>query len=443
MINTIYSPSFLQPSNTCQDYSLPQILSAQVNGIQIDSFQIQIKDVSNNNILFDSGSTVNILNSDSNITYSGTWTTATNQIVDDNNSLVQYYGNGWTMTTDSHYYNSTTHHSNITNDYAQYSFVGTGINIYTTFGIDKGIFQVFIDGFSEGTIDTYAVGTDINGNNFQTLAYTITNLAYGNHTVKVLVLGTKNSSSTNSRIELDYFQVLNIVGSKNSNVADTYFQYSFTSNGINVYMDTTPDSGTIQIYIDNISQGIIDLYSPAYTMNSLVYTNTNLAYGIHIIKVVATGNKNTQSSNSFCYFESLSTTNKTALSTTLYDKQLFNFTLPANTVTQRGALKWQLTYWNSSNAGENVSSGEMLFTNMSAPIAVLNAPNSITNKSFTFTSTYSQAESIPIKKYNYSLYGVNYIVDEFYFGMQVTGTVVDEGSFGTIVSGYHIDEGTF
>jgi len=443
-LNTIYQPSFLTPYNTCQDLSLPCDFSAQVNGLEIDSFQIQIKDL-NNAILFDSGSSVTVLNSNVGITYSGTWTTATNQTIDDTNSLVQYYGNGWAIETSPTHYNGSVHYSSMANDYAQYTFLGTGIKAYSTFGIDKGIFEVFIDGLSEGTVDTYAIGTGANGNNFHVLSYSKENLSYGNHTIKFLILGTKNSSSTDSRVEFDYFEAYNTNGSKNSSLAGSYVEYTFSANGIDVYMDKTPDSGTVQILIDNIDQGTIDLYSPTYNLNELAFTNTNLTYASHIIKIMVTGNKNTQSSNSFCYFEKLETTNKTTLPTTLYDKQLFSFTLPANTITFKGAVKWQLTYWNSSNAGENVSSGEMIFTSMSTPVAVLNATSIITNKSFTFSSTYTQSENIPIKKYNYSLYAINYIIDEMYFGQGVSndGTIIDCGNFGDVVSGISVDEGMF
>jgi len=432
----------MSPYNVCCDLKNDLVMSAIVNGLQIDSFQVTVKSL-DNQILYDSGSSVTIPNSNSGITYSGTWTTATNQTIDDTNPLIQYYGNGWLQNSDPHYYNGTDHHSNLANDYAQYTFLGTGINTYFTFGIDKGIFEVFIDGLSEGTIDTYIAGTSINGNNFRTLAYSITNLAYGSHTIKFLVLGTKNSSSADSRIDLDYLQVLNTNGSKNCSNGGSYLQYTFLANGIDIYMDKTPDSGTIQISIDGIDQGIIDLYSPTYDLNVLAFTNTNLALSNHTIKITLTGSKSSQSSNSFCYFDSLKTSNKTALPTMLYDKQLFSFTLPANTITQKGAIKWQLTLWNNNNNGENVSSGEMIFTSMSTPTSVLNAPTTITNKSFTFTSTYSQAENIPIKKYNYSLYAINYQITEGYFGQSVNGSVIDEGTFGSVFSGISVDEGTF
>lgn len=444
-MQTIYQPSGMSPYNVCQDLSLPCLFSAQINGISVDAYNLVIKDL-DNLVLYNSGSSISIPNSDIGITYSGTWTTATNKIIDDTNQLIQYYGNGWATLTSTTigYYNGSIHNSSTANDYSQLTFTGTGIECFFTEGIDKGIFQVYIDGVDKGTVDTYtSIGVDATGNIFKVKAYSVSNLSYGSHTIKILVLGTKNSSSANTRIEIDYVNILNTNGSKNCSSAGSYVQYTFTSNGIDVYMDMTPDSGTVQILIDGIDQGTIDLYSPTYNMSYLAYSNTNLTYASHIIKIMVTGNKNAQSSNSFVYFESLKTTNKTNLTTMLYDKQLFSFTLPANTIVQKGAMKWQLTIWNSVSNGENVSSGEMIFTNESTPTATLNAPATITGKSFTFASAYAQAENIPIKKYNYSLYAINYTVDEGYFGQPVTGTVVDEGNFGAVNNGLAIDEGIY
>ena len=443
-MNTIYQPSGMAPYCSCHDLSKNLLMSCIVNGLEFDSYQLTIKNLENV-IKFDSGSSVKVLNTDSNIIASGNWTKSTNQIIDSSNSSVQYYGTGWAaITASAGYYNNTVHNSAIAEDYIQYVFVGTGIDCYFTEGKDKGIFHVFVDGVDNGTVDTYITnGTSTNGNNFKVKAYSITNLPFGNHTIKIVVTGDKYSASTMAKIEFDYFQILNTNGSKNSNTKGNYIQYTFTSNGIEIYMDMTPDSGTMQVYVDNIDKGIIDLFSNTYNMNSLAYSNMDLKYGSHVLKIVVTGNKNTQSSNSFVYFESLEITNKTMLPTMLHDKQLFEFILPGGTIKDMGALKWQLILWNSSNNGESVSSGEMIFTSMSLPTNNMNTVDTITDKSYIFTSKYSQAENIPIKKYNYSLYSINYKTNCGYFGQSINGTQLDCGSLDSVRNRYHIDCGTF
>jgi len=308
-------------------------------------------------------------------------------------------------------------------------FTGTGINCYFTKGKDKGIFSVLVDGVDNGTVDLY----NSTGYQFKNNAYSVTDLPYSSHTIKFVVSGDKYSASTSANIEFDYFQVLNTNGSKNSSVKGDYIEYPFTSNGIELYMDFTPDSGIIQISVDGVNdldKGTVDLFSSTYAMNSIAYTNMNLTYGEHKIRITNTGTKNTQSSNSFIYFDSLTVTNKTVLADKLYDKDVFLFQLPANSISQLGALKWSLTLWNSSN-DESISSGEYLFTSMSTPILALDVADTIISKETEFKTTYSQDESIPIKSYQYSLYAVNYEVRCGKFGQNpsVDGAKLNMGKF--------------
>jgi hypothetical protein len=109
-------------------------------------------------------------------------------------------------------------------------------------------------------------------------------------------------------------------------------------------------------------------------------------------------------------------------------------------------LKWQITFWNSNNNGENVSSSEIVFFNMSTPNIGFTVSNPITSKSNTFTSTYTQNENIDVQRWKIDLYANNYKVNEGYFGQSDTsgkGITLDEGAFGTIPNRYHIDEGEF
>lgn len=458
-IKTIHSPSQLFPHNCCVDMDQDLLLSCIVSGLCIDSYEFVIKNPVDNSVVFDSGNSVNVKNTDSNMKYggatykgvatAGTWTTSVNKIVDSSDANIQYFGTGWArITSNAGYYDNTVNNSSVTCDYLQYSFTGTGINCYFTKGKDKGIFDVLVDGDDNGNVDTYiSNGTSSGGNNFKVNAYSITGLTYGTHVIKINITGNFQSGAT-AKIEFDYFQVLNTNGSKNTFYKNDYVQYSFESNGIEVFMDQTPDSGTMDVYIDNVIQGdSVDLYSATYDMNVQVYTNMNLTYGTHVIKLINSGSKNTQSSNNFMCFESITVTNKTSLNPVVYDKHVWSVLLLGGTVTLKGALKWQLTYWNSSNDGENRSSSEFLFTNMTVPTSLLNIFDTdvLTSKSFTFLDTYTQEDNIPIKRYNYSLSSIAYDVDCGYFGQSVSssGTLLDCGNMSSKVDGYYIDCGMF
>jgi hypothetical protein len=421
--------------------------SCTMNGNQADSYLLTIKDT-DNNLLYSTGTDTKVYCTDSNIFYGGIWNTSQNSMYDDTSANISYCGYGWNQLNQNYgVYNNTAHQSKIYGDYILFNFVGTGIECYFTKGMSMGIFQIYIDDINEGIYDNY----QSTNYGFQSLCYSITDLAYGKHTIKILVTGNKNGSANDTLIEFDYFKVLNSNGSKNSNSVGSYFQYTFTNNGVNLYMDKTPNSGIIQIYIDNNSMGTVDLYSSTYDLAQLIYTNLNLSTVVsHTIKIVISNNKNSQSNDCYCYFNSMELINKTILSQKLYDKDTFSLIIPSNAITKRGVLKWQISFWNSDNNNEMVTSSEFLFSNITTPTLNYTVPSTIASKSYEFDArtSYNQAEKIPVKKYNYKLYALNYQVDEGYFGANSSGTgvVIDEGTFtemNTSIKRYMIDEGNF
>lgn len=94
---------------------------------------------------------------------------------------------------------------------------------------------------------------------------------------------------------------------------------------------------------------------------------------------------------------------KVGLSSILYDKQTLTIPISGGVVTYYGQLKWILSYWNEA---EKVSSGEMIFTNMTTPTIVYVLPSIINSKSHVLNVAYSQLENIPVKKWNIELYDI-------------------------------------
>lgn len=87
------------------------------------------------------------------------------------------------------------------------------------------------------------------------------------------------------------------------------------------------------------------------------------------------------------------------LSPVLYDKDTIYITVPI--LSKNGyELKWLLNTWEETTSATYTSSRETPFYSYSTPIAVFNTiPSPVTTKSYTFTIAYSQAESIPLKKW--------------------------------------------
>ena len=122
--------------------------------------------------------------------------------IDDTDENIAYYG-AWTKETNSKHDNNSSHYSSDENSYMEYIFMGTGINIYDRTGHSNGIVEVFIDGVSKGTIDRYTSGM-----NYKSLMYSIKDLLFGIHTIRVVVTRTKNDKSSDYTFTFDYLEVV-------------------------------------------------------------------------------------------------------------------------------------------------------------------------------------------------------------------------------------------
>lgn len=111
---------------------------------------------------------------------------------------------GWQQDTNSNHYSGYLEYSKITTDYIQYNFIGTGLNAYTVKFVSYGIIQIYIDGASQGTFDCYSSSAV-----YKYKIFSVSNLSYGSHTVKIVNTGTKNANSSDYNFGLDYFEVLN------------------------------------------------------------------------------------------------------------------------------------------------------------------------------------------------------------------------------------------
>jgi hypothetical protein len=85
---------------------------------------------------------------------------------------------------------------------ASFAFTGSEVAWIAPKGPDGGKAQVYVDGVLVKTVDLY------NSSDKPRLAVFAQAVAAGSHTVEVRALGTKNSSSTGTRVDVDAFFVL-------------------------------------------------------------------------------------------------------------------------------------------------------------------------------------------------------------------------------------------
>jgi len=87
---------------------------------------------------------------------------------------------------------------------ATFTFTGTEAALVSSLGPDRGLVTISVDGGTAKTIDLYALSVQKS-----TVIGSISGLTAGRHTLTVSAPGTKNASSTGTRVDVDAFVVKN------------------------------------------------------------------------------------------------------------------------------------------------------------------------------------------------------------------------------------------
>jgi beta-galactosidase GanA len=118
---------------------------------------------------------------------------------DDVDPALQYTGN-WSHVSNESYtatdYKDTESWSKNPGDAVSVTFTGPAVRVIGSRADNHGLADVYLDGTKVATVDTY-------GNQSQAVLYRATGLAAGRHTLKVVVVGSHSSGSTNDYVAID------------------------------------------------------------------------------------------------------------------------------------------------------------------------------------------------------------------------------------------------
>lgn len=237
--------------------------------------------------------------------------------VNDSEPSIAYKGS-FSRVSDASCYGGDITSSNITGDYIEFPFVGTEVAWYGKKASDEGKADVYVDNTYYATVDLYGSTAQ-----YKKLLWRSPGLTNANHTLKIVVTGTKNASSTGYTICADRIEYVNEEGIminededsiiysgtwssianndafdrayKESQTATDYFEYPFSGSCIGVYVRKASDAGKADIYIDTVLQATVDAYSSTTQYNELLWSSGYLAPGEHTLKVVVRSDKNTSS----------------------------------------------------------------------------------------------------------------------------------------------------
>lgn len=121
----------------------------------------------------------------------------------------------WTTAADASASGGSYIYSNTTNNYAELTFTGNGVSWIGLKSNNQGIARVYLDGVLQGNVDLYRFVGCINCctiygacityqyTAYQQTLWSISGLAYGTHTIRIVVSGTKNASSSNYYVNVD------------------------------------------------------------------------------------------------------------------------------------------------------------------------------------------------------------------------------------------------
>jgi hypothetical protein len=211
-----------------------------------------------------------------------------------------------------------------------YTFSGTSIGIVGYRGTQGGYASVYLD----GVLQTSSLSFYASANQYRRTLWTKAGLAAGQHTLQVLVRGTKPSASKSTWVYVDAFTVDGLTVQENAaGVVDTFrrvatssasgsaydladhlsatgrsgaaLSFQFRGTGISWYGTKGKTYGKAYVYIDNVKKATIDLYRSGTAYRQKLWTSATLTNGLHTIKIVVAGSKRSAAKGydvSFDYF---------------------------------------------------------------------------------------------------------------------------------------------
>lgn len=161
----------------------------------------------------------------------------------------------------------------LSTNWQRVSVTGTMLNTSTSF-------KLFIYNPTSNTIAYHLWGSQLEYGAAATTYVTTTNAA--------VVLPAPN---TNAKFHSGF--AYHDAGTLTTDAAE----WQYPGYGFRLWATKGPDMGIVQVFLDGVSQGNVDLYAAAATASAVVLTVQNVALGSHRVKLQPTNTKNASSTN--------------------------------------------------------------------------------------------------------------------------------------------------
>ncbi|HVC84312.1 MAG TPA: carboxypeptidase-like regulatory domain-containing protein [Solirubrobacteraceae bacterium] len=129
------------------------------------------------------------------------WTSGSATAYNDNSGALNY-SSGWTHASGQSWtsgdYNNDETYSNTAGNTMTVTFTGTSVQWLAPYAGNHGYAKVYLDGTLVSTVDTYASPTT-----FRNVAYSASGLTNTSHTLRIVVKGTHDGSSSGTYVSID------------------------------------------------------------------------------------------------------------------------------------------------------------------------------------------------------------------------------------------------
>lgn len=233
---------------------------------------------------------------------------------------------GWNLQQSQGSYMGNDMSSEQAGAYAEFTFTGTQAKLYGITGNWCGLAQVQVDQSAPVQIDTYSAQPQD-----QALLYDTGELPYGQHTVLLRVLGSKNEASSGCWIEFDKAEVLDSASNApavdaavwndddarlnlfsiwthqamdgcyhnddlSSNTWKAHVEFQFDGTNAVIYGLKAPWCGTADISVDGTTVATVDTYAPQEELQAVWYDTGELPAGTHTVRITVNAAQNDASS---------------------------------------------------------------------------------------------------------------------------------------------------
>ncbi len=216
------------------------------------------------------------------------------------------YGGSWSGINNSRASSGSFARSNSASDSASFTFNSNWVGVGFIGGTSSGQAEIFIDGVSQEIIDLYR-RQDEAISRYYTLPIS------ASHTISVTVLGNSHPNASNSRVNVDFFDIWN-----GSNLPDGTFEqddagrvflgtswssinngaasggsyarsssatawFPFTGDSVTYQAIAYSNGGWAKVYIDGRFQTTLNLYSPTITTRTLSFDGWGA--GPHVLQI--------------------------------------------------------------------------------------------------------------------------------------------------------------